>query len=100
MLLSFNQYSSRALHSIGLYIFFYFLFLFLAIPRSLRDLSSLTRTEPRATAVKVPSPNHWTARELPLIGISFNSLQSKKQHPEKQSLMDTHALYFLNGTDL
>lgn len=63
MLLSFNQYSSRAMHSIGLYIFFFF---FLAIPCSLRDLSSLTRTELRATAVKVPNPGprEWKCRTL------------------------------------
>ena len=24
-------------------------------------------TEPRPMAVKVPSPNHWTARELPYV---------------------------------
>ena len=25
-----------------------------------------TRIEPRPTAVKAPSPNHWTAREFPI----------------------------------
>ena len=37
----------------------------LAAPRSLQDLSSLARDWSQATAVKVPSPNHWTAREFP-----------------------------------
>ena len=38
---------------------------FLAIPCGLCDLSSLTRGWTRATAVKAPSPNHWTTREFP-----------------------------------
>ena len=42
-------------------------FFFLAAPLGFPDLSSLTkgRIEPGATAVKVRSPNHWTAREVP-----------------------------------
>ena len=43
--------------------FFFFLF-FLASSRGLRDLSSLTRDQTRAMAVKVPNPNHWTTREF------------------------------------
>ena len=32
------------------------------------DLSSLTKGfNPGPTAVKAPSPNHWTAREFPAI---------------------------------
>lgn len=52
-----------------LYLFFEMCFLHdiiffsLAAPCSLKDLSSLTRTEPRATAVKSLSPKHWTAGE-------------------------------------
>ena len=38
-------------------------FFFLATPRGLGDLSSLTRDQTRAMAVKAPSPNHWTTRE-------------------------------------
>ena len=36
----------------------------MAAPRSLWDLSSSTRDQTWATAVKTPSPNHWTAREF------------------------------------
>ena len=39
--------------------------LFLPAPHGLQHLSSLTRDPTWATAVKAPSPNHWTARELP-----------------------------------
>ena len=39
--------------------------LFGATLGSLRDLSSLPGIEPRTMAVKVLSPNHWTAREFP-----------------------------------
>ena len=31
----------------------------------LQDLSSLTRDQTQAPAVKAPSPNHWTTREFP-----------------------------------
>ena len=41
---------------------------FLASLCGLRNLSSLTRIKPRTLAVRVPSPNHRTAREFP--GIS------------------------------
>ena len=40
-------------------------FFLLAMPCSLQDLSSPTRERTQATAVKAPSPNHWTAREFP-----------------------------------
>ena len=43
---------------------FYFI-LFLAALHGLQDLSSPTRDWTWALAVKVPSPNHWTAREFP-----------------------------------
>ena len=42
-----------------------FWFFFLAATHSLRDLSSLIRNQTQPTAVKAPSPNHWTAREFP-----------------------------------
>ena len=32
----------------------------------MQDLSSLTRDQTRALVVRVPSSNHWTAREFPL----------------------------------
>ena len=47
---------------------------FVAVPRGLQDLSSLTRDRTRAPAVKVLSPNHWTAREFPR---TFSSPQNK-----------------------
>ena len=48
-------------------ILFHFkiLFIFWAAPHSLWDLSSPTRDWTWATAVKAPSPNHWTAGEFP-----------------------------------
>ena len=45
--------------------FIIIIFFILAAPRSFWDLSSLTRDWTRATAVKAPSHNHWTTRELP-----------------------------------
>ena len=45
------------------------LLLFFAVPRSLWDLSSPTRSWTWATAVKVPSPNPWTTREFPFHGV-------------------------------
>ena len=50
---------------------FFFLFFNLATPHGLWDLSSPTRDQTRAPAVKVLSPNHWTTREFP--SISFLS---------------------------
>ena len=47
-------------------IFFSFLS-FLAMLRGLWDLSSLTGDRTWALAVKAQSPNHWTARELPML---------------------------------
>ena len=38
---------------------------FLATPCGLQDLSSLTTLELTPLAVKVQSPNRWTAREFP-----------------------------------
>ena len=46
---------------------------FLAALHSLQDLSSLTRDWTQTTAVKVPSPNHWTARELPHLILSWST---------------------------
>ena len=44
---------------------FIYVFIFLAMPHGLQDLGSPTRDRTRATAVKAPSPKHWTAREVP-----------------------------------
>ena len=43
------------------YFLFYF---FLSVPRSMWDLSSLTRVWTRACYVEVQSPNHWIGREF------------------------------------
>ena len=47
------------------YFFFKLLWVFLAMMHSLWELSSLKRDCILAPAVKAPSSNHWTARELP-----------------------------------
>ena len=44
---------------------FYLLIYFLAASCSLWDLSSATQDWTQDLAAKMPSPNHWTARELP-----------------------------------
>ena len=56
----------------GLYfILFFFTFLsFLAMLRDLWDLSFPTRDRTWALAVKAQSPNHWTARELPMLFVT------------------------------
>ena len=46
-------------------VLFVCLFFFLAAQCSLWDLSSPTRDQTQALAVKARSPNHWTAREFP-----------------------------------
>ena len=43
---------------------FYFIFTYFW-PQALWDPSSPTGIEPRATALSMPSPNNWTAREHP-----------------------------------
>ena len=48
-------------------VFFYLFFIFFAMPHGLWDPSRLTRAEPAPSAVKAPSPNHCTARELPVL---------------------------------
>ena len=45
---------------------FFFLF-FLVAPLDLWALSSLSRDWTQSMMVKAPSPNHWTARELPSV---------------------------------
>ena len=50
-------------------IFFPFLS-FLAMLRDLWDLSFPTRDQTWALAVKAQSPNHWTARELPMLFVT------------------------------
>ena len=44
-----------------------FILFFWGTLRGLRDLSSPTRDQTRARAVKAPSPNHWTARGFPIL---------------------------------
>ena len=41
------------------------LFFYLAVSRLFGDLSSQLGIEPKPLVVKLQSPNHWTARELP-----------------------------------
>ena len=48
-------------------LLFIFYFYFLAMPCSLRDLSSPTRCWTQAPVVKAQSPNHWTTREFPYV---------------------------------
>ena len=45
--------------------FFFYFFFFWAVPHGLRDLSSPTRDQTRALAVRAQSPNHWTTMEVP-----------------------------------
>ena len=42
-------------------------------PRDLWDLSSPAGVEPGRLAVKTPSPNHWTTRELLVVGFLKHS---------------------------
>ena len=49
------------------------IFFLLAAPHGLQDLSSPTRDQSQAPAVKALSPNHWTAREFPVL-IFYNGL--------------------------
>ena len=46
----------------GIYVFFP-----LAAPCSMWDLSSLTGTKTVIPEVEAQSPNHWTAREFPVL---------------------------------
>ena len=43
-----------------------FFFFFLAVPAACRNLVLWPEIEPRATAMKAPSLNHWTAGEFPI----------------------------------
>ena len=61
----FDKYIYKSIFPILLRNFILFFLFFVATLCGLRDLSSLTRDWTWATAVKVPSPNHWTAREFP-----------------------------------
>ena len=42
------------------------------MPSGLRDLSSPTRDQTQAPAVKALSPNHWTTREFPVSYFRFH----------------------------
>ena len=54
-----------------LIVYFILFIYFLASLCGLRDLSSLTRDGTWALAVKALSPNHWTAREFPMLIVSI-----------------------------
>ena len=58
---------------------------FLAMPRSMRDLSSLTRDRTRVPAVEAQSLIHWTAREVPNLSTlnKQTTLAWRKFVPEK-----------------
>ena len=49
---------------LGYFLVFFFFFFFIAELCGLRDLHSPTRIEPRLSAEKVWTPNHWTTREF------------------------------------
>ena len=48
---------------------------FLFFGRTTRLMVHGPRIESRPTAVKTPSPNHWTTREFPLGSLYYNSMQ-------------------------
>ena len=64
--LVFNSVTCFVFYFSGLVCFFFFF-----LSHSLWDLSSLTWDSTRAIAVKVLSPNHWTARELPYYFLNY-----------------------------
>ena len=43
--------------------------------RGLQDLSSRTRDQTRASAVKALSPNHWTTREFPQYDVNVTGFK-------------------------
>ena len=47
---------------------------------SLRDLSSLTRDQTQAPAVKAPNPNHWTTREFPSTDFLIATIKARRQY--------------------
>ena len=46
-------------------------FTYMAMLRSLWDLSSPTGIKPAPSAVRVQSPNNWTAREFPIFAFTI-----------------------------
>ena len=62
-------------------MWFYFLFicLFFFWPCGLWNFSSPTRNGTRASAVKVPSPNHWTVREFPEVLCTSIKIEPREQ---------------------
>ena len=86
--------------TVNLYVLFvcFCFLLFLATWHGLWDLSSLTRDWTWATAVKAPSPNHWTARELPQLYVNYKQnvtsfLKIEKKQIEKNRSSNIFLLY-------
>ena len=65
-----------ALNGNGLSFFF-----FLAVPQAYRILVPQPGIEPGPLAMKVQSPNHWTAREFSGMGFSMTGLEGVSQLP-------------------
>ena len=60
-------------------------FFFLAMPHGLWDLSSPTRDRTRAPSSEAPSPNHWTAREIPDFYLKSGlTVQGRKHAPHHE----------------
>ena len=51
----------------SLFIFAFWVFFFWPCHAALGNLSSPTRIEPGPLGVEAQSPNHWTAREFPIV---------------------------------
>ena len=62
----------------------------LATLHSLQNLSSPTRDQTRAPAVRAPSPNHWTTREFPSHGVLKDKFGNSL--PLGQVFFDVHSL--------
>ena len=64
LLSTFTLLSTQSPNSFIIYLFIYLFIYLLAMPRSLRDLSSPTRDWTQGHGSE-SGPNHWTAREFP-----------------------------------
>ena len=62
----------------GLSLFVLFCFILFWPPRSMWDLSSLTRDPTRASCMETEGLNYWTTREVPA-GLSFNGDELVKE---------------------
>ena len=81
-------------------------FVFLVTPRGLQDLSSLTKNGTWGWAVKVPSPNHWTTRKVPVLlshwslkcweGSSMNKLYTFVRYYHLKIPLTCKAINYMN----